>query len=84
MSFEKLKLIADGWKNVIFESPTVEKLAKGRAEICSKCPYAEKRSWLEAIGAVCERVKGVQCSRCGCPISAKTRSVAEVCPEGKW
>ncbi len=80
----KLERIAEGWKNVLFLSPTVEALAKGRAEICSKCPHAVEDSWLEAIGKILKTVKNIKCDQCNCPISAKTRSVNEKCPEGKW
>jgi hypothetical protein len=83
----KLKLIKDGWKNVVFMSPAVEQLAEGRAKICATCPYAVEDSWLQAIGKLLKRMVGLKCELCGCPISAKTRSVDETCPHPqgpKW
>lgn len=67
---EKLAEINDGWKNVIWKNKEVEKIAKERAKICSKCPS----------------MYGTICSECGCPIHAKTRSMVETnkCPLDKW
>lgn len=84
---QKLERIAEGWKNVVFLSPTVEVLAKGRAEICSKCPEAVESSFLQAVGKVLSKVESIKCGICNCPISAKTRVVDEKCPHPdgpKW
>lgn len=69
-SIDKLKNIYDGWKNLIFPSEEVEKLAKQRAEICSKCPSNVNNT----------------CKECGCPLISKTRSTKKtnVCPLNKW
>lgn len=86
-AIKKLKLIAEGWKNVVFTSATVEALAKGRAEICSTCPFAVESTWQEAVGKVLKNVTNIKCDRCNCPISAKTRAVGEECPHPdgpKW
>ena len=64
----KLKEILNGWSNVIWSSPEVEKLAMDRALICSDCFYNTNNT----------------CSQCGCPLIAKTRSEYSKCPMGKW
>ena len=62
---DKLKSILEGWKNVIWKNPQVEKIAHDRAEICAKCDCNDK-GW---------------CNDCGCPIIAKARSLSEYCDE---
>lgn len=60
---DKLKSILEGWKNVIWSSPEVEKIAHERVAICAKCG-CEEEGW---------------CNNCRCPIIAKARSLSEVC-----
>lgn len=86
-AIQKFKSIRQGWQNVVFLSPEVEKVAEARAKICSSCPHAVEDSFMQAIGKLLKRVTGVKCNLCGCPISAKTRSMAEECPDpagAKW
>lgn len=64
----KLLNIIDGWKNVIWENPRIEKLAMDRAVICGDCFYNVNNT----------------CTRCGCPLVAKTRSEYSKCPMSKW
>lgn len=66
----KLAEIVNGWKNVIFTDPKVEKLALERAKICSRCTA---------------NVHNI-CTECGCPLVAKTRSTKSTtdCPLRKW
>lgn len=64
----KLKEILNGWTNVIWEKPEVEKMAMDRAIVCSTCD---------------KNVNNI-CNSCGCPLIAKTRSEYSTCPEGKW
>jgi hypothetical protein len=68
---EKLESIYEGWKNLIFQNPEVEKEAKKRLEICveNKC---------------CKLMFNNVCKLCGCPIPSKVRSPKEFCPIGKW
>ena len=67
---DKLGVIYDGWKNVIWKDEEVEKIAKERAEICSQCD--------SNVGNVCKE--------CGCPLHAKCRSMREEnkCDLEKW
>lgn len=64
----KFQEIISGWKNVLWSSPEVEKLAMDRALVCGDCIY---------------NVHNV-CSKCSCPLVAKTRSEYSKCPMNKW
>ena len=64
----KLFEIIEGWKNYTFPSPHVEKVARARAGICATCPSNS----------------GKKCGECGCPLSAKVRSLKSKCPLNKW
>lgn len=65
----KLDEIYQGWKNYIFPSPAMEKLAKKRVAICVSCPKLKSNN---------------VCASCGCYIPAKTRSPRSRCPLRKW
>jgi ribosomal protein L37E len=91
MSLEKLKSITSGWKNFIFRTPEIEELANVRAQICSRCDFSDPEYPFKVF--IPERlknkeplpiIKGMGCTKCGCPLSSKLRSVKEKCPEGKW
>lgn len=86
MDIEKFKRITEGWKNIVFLSPTVEKLATERSKICSDCIHAVEKKWLKKIGSKSKRMLTIECSKCRCVVSAKTRSVKEECPltPPKW
>jgi len=60
---DKLKSIKEGWENVIWPDPEVEKIATERIEICAKCNQNE----------------GNWCTDCNCYIPAKARSLSEEC-----
>ena len=60
---DKLKSIANGWRNIIWPNPETEKIAYERAEICAGCRY-NKANW---------------CGLCHCYIPAKARSLTETC-----
>jgi len=64
----KIREILNGWKNVVWEKPEVEKLAYDRLTICSTC----------------DKNISNKCSECGCPLVAKLRSEYSKCPLGKW
>ncbi len=72
-SNSKLKQIVTGWANVAFKNKTIEKIAKIRADECSKCEHHELN-----------KIKIPTCGKCGCPLIAKTRSSGSSCPIGKW
>jgi hypothetical protein len=64
--------IYDGWKNLIFENPEAEELAKKRIEICVECDDFKKSN--------------KTCNLCGCYMPAKVRSRYSSCaaPKKKW
>ena len=64
--------ILSGWANVLFRDEKVERIANSRAKICDSCIYKKNKLDVE------------YCSRCTCPIIAKTRSLKEKCPINKW
>lgn len=64
--------IFEGWKNLIFEDPEVEKVALPRLEICAKCPIR--------TNGICDSTKG----GCGCVTTAKARCLTCKCPKNKW
>ena len=65
---DKLKNIIEGWKNLIWLDPRIEKLAITRAGICADC----------------ESNKLSICIKCNCWIPAKVRAITEKCPIAKW
>jgi len=64
----KVSEIFNGWKNVVFQNEHVEKIAKARVSICGDCEFNVRS----------------RCSKCGCPLIAKTRSMQSHCPLKKW
>lgn len=66
--------IYNGWKNVIFSSPEIEKMAKERAKICVECIINDKPGMRN----------NKTCRICGCFIPAKVRSEKSKCPLKKW
>lgn len=72
-------LILEGVFNYYFTRKKIEKIASYRNDICSTCPL------IDLIGGDCE-VPGTQpcCSKCGCSLKYKTRSMSSECPQGRW
>ena len=71
----KTSEIANGWKNLLkynlgFSSWEDIKIFESRREICNACEYRDP-----------EKDK---CTKCGCPLVAKTKSLKTLCPEGYW
>lgn len=66
--------ILEGFKNSIFKSEHVEEIAKARMEICNECPHIDRE------GSSC-LAPGTQpcCSKCGCSLKFKTRSLSSSC-----
>lgn len=75
---EKNKIL-EGVKNSIFKTEHVEEIAFFRNEICRFCEF------IDTDGSKCA-VPGTQpcCSKCGCSLHLKTRSLSSECPEGFW
>lgn len=79
----KISNIVNGWKNVVFENPQAEALAKERAKICDTCEYASDAKNFDMHKGKIVELKGY-CKDCGCPFKAKLRSINEKCNLGKW
>lgn len=73
---EKVSEILEGWKNLVWENPKVEKVAKTRLDVCAGCILRSDYPEPVKLSSVC--------TGCGCNIEAKVRCVKCVCPEKKW
>jgi hypothetical protein len=81
----KYSHIVEGFMNHKFPNDKMEDLAKTRAAICSRCPFAKHSKVVKTV-LVDNRTKeisGMYCDICGCSLSAKVRS-KDWCPKGKW
>lgn len=67
----QLNEIYEGWKNLVFQSPEIEKEAKRRIEICAsnECGNFTKLK---------------VCALCGCYMPAKSRNMKMKCDINKW
>ena len=70
----KAKEIAEGWANYIFNRQ--EEVSELRTKICEGCEWHSSKR-------VTHR-PDVHCTKCGCTLAAKTRSLGSECPIGKW
>lgn len=82
--FKKMQKIVDGFKNTIFETPEVEKLASERAVHCSECKHAIEGRFEVIEEKRIKELKGMICDLCLCPLTTKLRSTEEECPKKKW
>ena len=82
----KMKNIVNGWKNLVIDNPVVERVAIHRANICAECPFAVMSTGVHTVVVdnKTTQIRGLKCSKCGCPLSAKVRSSFDYCPIGKW
>lgn len=71
--------ILEGIKNNIFKKDNIEAIAKERNKICKTCEFQD------TIGNDCVvPLTNPCCSKCGCSLKFKLRSLSSDCPEGKW
>lgn len=80
----KLKQIYEGWKNYVFLNEEVEKAARVKADICSKCPNAVEDKWFDLVDERIEELSGLKCKLCDCPLSTLTRSKDKKCKIKRW
>jgi ribosomal protein L37E len=80
----KAERIFNGWYNLLTKDKVAEKVAEERAQICARCPFAVEKTLLIFVKDDLEEIEGMACERCGCPLSAKLRSINEKCPENLW
>ena len=82
----KLQEIYNGWKNLLIPDeeikPYIEKVAKARIDICDTCEFDSSQA---TTLSVVDRLRfDRHCTKCGCTLSAKTRSLTSSCPLKKW
>lgn len=74
---KKLQEIYDGWKNLLVPDkelePHIEKIAAMRLNICRTCPFNSDFH----VTIRPDR----HCTKCGCTLAAKTRSLISECPD---
>lgn len=90
---KKYKEIYEGWKNDLFPTDEILKMAEERAKICASCPLNVNNHCSPSIEGIAEkdfeyqgeiRKKGQVYKGCGCPLSKKLKSETTKCPLGKW
>jgi len=81
-----LSNIIAGWTNLMINNPVAEEVAMKRANICAQCPSAQLMGGVSTIiiDNKTTQVRGLKCSECGCPLSAKIRAMNDYCPLSKW
>lgn len=87
MGLKKLRSIVNGYSNYLFPSKLIEELAHERAKICSTCEHCvEKKVFKVLNDKENKTIEGAGCGLCGCPLSAKVRSVFESCADNpkRW
>jgi hypothetical protein len=77
-----LQEMYDGWKNLLIPEeelkPFIEEIAAKRTKICEGCPFHSKNVEVPTLST---RIRfDDHCTKCGCTLSAKTRSLASSCP----
>ena len=81
----KFKEIFEGWRNLIMPpeeiKSIIEEVASERELICKGCPFFSVNAKLNDYKTF--RTDD-HCTKCGCPIKAKARSLSSQCPMGYW
>jgi len=84
----KAREIFDGWAAYLelMKDTVSEKIAEERATICGSCPFAVEGNLIKILmkDETHKQIQGYKCSKCGCPLSTKVRSITSQCPENKW
>ena len=73
----KIKEIAEGWANYMLGRQKI--VSAQRMKICGECEYDSAKN-PEAQSLRPDR----HCTKCGCTLAAKTRSLDSECPIGLW
>ena len=83
----EIDLIWEGFRNTIFRTKEIERLAAERKKVCDACPHGMNgvkckprvRHMDEQLGVKIESVGG-----CGCLLSMLQRSPGKGCPKKKF
>ena len=78
--------IAQGWHAYATASPRTKLLMEQRLAVCDTCPF---RGELGKVASTIVRGLNpegsiLKCTKCTCPLSAKTACTTCSCPIGKW
>lgn len=80
------KEIIEGWRNLVIPPvelrEVIEEIANERQAICNVCPFQSENA--RAKGEYKSFRMDLHCTKCGCPLAAKTRSLSSACPLGFW
>ncbi len=80
MGFSISKFV-EGWRNHLIPpeelKEVIEQVSQERLEICKGCPFQSEN--MKAAGHNILRTD-VHCTKCGCPLAAKTKSLSSSCP----
>jgi len=76
MVLKMIKEIVSGWWYYFNENDSVEEVARKRMEICNGCQWHSSK--------MLTKRPDVHCTKCGCTLAAKTRSLESSCPLKKW
>ena len=78
-----IKHIYEGWRNHLLPpgamKELITKVSDERLEICRACPFHSSNK----VGYETMRIDE-HCTKCGCPLIAKTKSLSSSCPVNKW
>lgn len=71
--------ILEGFRNKIFKDEHIEAIANERYKVCLACEHIDKEGSKCAVPFT-----NPCCSKCGCSLGLKTRSLSSECPVDKW
>lgn len=81
---DSIRTIVEGWRNDIIPpkdlKEAINKMSEERMAICRACPLDSINKGISTL------VKSEHCTKCGCPLSKKTKSPTSRCPldPPKW
>lgn len=79
------KEIVEGWRNLIIPpehmKEMIDQVAEERMTICKGCPHMSTNAKLVGYNTIRQ---DEHCTKCGCPLAAKVRSLSSECPLKYW
>jgi hypothetical protein len=74
-----LKNMYNGYKNLLDKKDvSIEAEAERQLQICQNCPFNSRNTNASRFRP------DEHCTKCGCTLAAKARSMESSCPVGKW